>query len=164
MGAETLNVPLSINVQTTFLVLKFPHKKEGFVWSSRLRTARKAWKNLEENSPSLVDQGGNTPLSEASVQRRHSCFPEKRLAGGKGRNWTELCVVSEQEKGRECVFMCVGRELLVVGVQSLHVNYRCQSWKSACWPVHFPFFWLLKIWKVESSTHCSKGSNAVYLL
>lgn len=74
-----------------------------------------------------MDQGGNTPLTEASVQRRNSCFRGKRLADGKGRNWTELCVVSEQDKGKECVFMCVGRELLVVGVQSLHVNYRCQS-------------------------------------
>jgi len=29
-----MKVPLSINVQTAFLVVRFPHRKEGFVWSS----------------------------------------------------------------------------------------------------------------------------------
>lgn len=57
MGAETLNVPLSINVQTTFLVLKFPYRKEGFVWSSQRSTARKTFEKPEKNQSKLGGPG-----------------------------------------------------------------------------------------------------------
>lgn len=122
-----MNVPLSINVQTTFLVVKFPHKKEGFVWSSRLRTARKPKK--KKAKPNLVDQGGNTSLIEELVQRRHSCIRGRRLADAKGRKWTEMRVWSESRIKAGSVCLCVqeGSALFVVGVQSMHVNYRCQS-------------------------------------
>lgn len=49
----------------------------------------------------MADQAGNKPVIEETVQRRGPCVQRRGLADMK---WREVCVVQEQDKGRECVY------------------------------------------------------------